>query len=150
MQIVAKPHSFQAPQIFAVPEGLTIYEIVKSNVPVDAIVQLNGEVISQENWNIIPKEGDNIVITTSLHGGGSSKNMLEPFSQWLLLLVRVFLWSKVAGLFKGASLGANFANGLTAGFIAAAGTALVNALIPIRQPTIDTSRASPSYWDWWR
>jgi hypothetical protein len=140
MQIVAKPHSFQAPQIIAVPEGLTIREIVKSNVPVDAIVQLNGEVISQENWNIIPKEGDNIVITTSLHGGGSSKNMLRTILSIAVVVgASYFLGPSAIKMFG------EFGGRLAVAFAAAAGTALVNALIPIRTPSIDTTRQSPSY-----
>ena len=142
MQIVAKPHSFSAPQQFAILQGSTLKEIVDRHVPTDAIVQLNGDIIPKEQWQYItPVEGDNIVVTVSLHGGGSSKNMLRTILS-IVVVAGAFAFGQWGAAAHGWSA---FQSAAAAGFVAAAGTALVNALIPIRQPSIDTSRQSPSF-----
>ena len=142
MQIVAKPHSFSAPQQFAILQGSTLKEIVDRHVPTDAIVQLNGDIIPKEQWQYItPVEGDNIVVTVSLHGGGSSKNMLRTILS-IVVVAGAFAFGQWGVAAHGWSA---FQSAAAAGFVAAAGTALVNALIPIRTPSIDTSRQSPSF-----
>jgi len=143
MQIVAKPHSFSLPQQFALIEGPTLKEIVEKHIPGDAIIQLNGDFIPKEQWQYIkPVENDNIVITTALHGD----NFLRTILSILVVAASGFFLGPGGqfALFQGTTAGANFGNALVAGVVAAAGTALINALIPIR-PQQAPDEQSPSY-----
>jgi sulfur carrier protein ThiS len=142
MPVIARPHSFSAPTTVHVPPGSTLADIVGAVVGIgDAIVQLEGEFIPKERWrHIRPKDHANVVLTVPLHGGNNWINTL--LSIVVVVTAGAIIGPWAANLWGAGSLKAT----LFTAFSAAAGVALVNALFPIRMPSLgDRSQDSPTY-----
>jgi sulfur carrier protein ThiS len=142
MTVIARPHSFSAPQPVYVPPGSTLADIVKHVVgdTGEAIVMLEGEFIPKEKWRFIrPKDHANVVLTVPLHGGDNWINTV--LSIIVVIVAGYFLGPQGSYALFGSALG----NTLTAAFVATAGVALVNALFPIRMPEMTGTDRSPTY-----
>jgi sulfur carrier protein ThiS len=141
MPVTARPHSFSAPTQVNVPPGSTLADIVRFVVGEgEAIVQLEGEFIPRERWRYIrPKDHANVVLTVPLHGGD---NWISTLLSIVVVVAAPYLAPTVTGALGIAS---TFGKALTTAFIAAAGSTLVNALFPIRPPSLGGGQDSPTY-----
>ena len=155
LNVSARPHLFNAPKnISGVVKGSTITDIVdavwqQGHIPKEwkskAIVQMDGDVIDQHHWHLVrPKTNAQISITYSLHGGGGDGEK-SPIATILTIVVMVFAAWAGPAVYGAGTMGATL---LTAG-IAFAGTMLINALFPIRPPSMDglsdPSKGSQTY-----
>ncbi len=110
-------------------------------------VAINGQLIEQSSWGVIyPCAGDQLVVTTAIHGGGGGKNILRT----VLMIVVMVIATLTQQHYITAGLVAEGGWGATAIFsgIMVVGGMLVNAIVPPIQPKLagaEDFESSPSY-----
>jgi len=155
MQITTRPYAFSEPSYMTVAKGMSLGEMVEkvnfdANIPAiwkdDAIVLLDGEVISPDQWMLtFPHEGANVVINTSLHGGDTLRTILTI----VVIVAAAWVTSGASGML-GTTIGAGGTAAATAGaLVSVAGMLLVNAIAPLRPPALSGGggggKESPTY-----
>ncbi len=162
--IIVSPLPFVSPKVMAVQQGASIKMIIDclynyQDVPLecrtyDIVVELNGEIILPDRWNIIPSPEDHVLLYIPLHGGGGGGGGKNPLRTILSLVVMVVAIVATIVAPYGAPAWWTGALGLSASsfgvavgaVISVAGSLLINALFPIRTPSLGgDSTTSPSY-----
>ncbi|MFG1413481.1 phage tail protein [Xanthobacter sp. VTT E-85241] len=136
-----------------VPAGATIGEIVAIAVPEEARraavrVTIGDHVIEQAVWHrVTPREGAQVIVRLIPGDNGLLRSALMIA---VVIAAAAVSGGALAPLGTSLGLGGALAQGSIGATIAAAGTAiagniLVNALVPIRQDSIDKTASSPTY-----
>ena len=110
-----------------------------------AHVYLDGELIQSERWSMIqPRIGQEVQIVATLGGGeGGGKNPLRTILSLGILIVGTVFGGPLGGLI---GLSGTWATAVGTALIAFGGTALVNAIAPIRPASgHEEDRQSPNY-----
>lgn len=137
------------------PEGLTIAEMIAQHLPealpahlarADVVlVNEQGEwPVSQDLWrHVRPKSGVTVVLRMRLGG----KNFLRAVLTIVVIAAAVWTGGAAAGLlgFVEGSFAYSAVSAATTFAVSVAGTALVNALVPLRPPSLTNRRDSPTY-----
>ena len=150
-QVMVSPAAFNAPKVMYSPVGLSVAQIVNqmydaagipaNNRVYDIIVEIDGELITKERWNIIPPKDAHVLVYRKIHGGGGggSKSPLRIILSVIVVVIAAIATWYVGGVgaFAGISaLGYGGVAGSIAGMaVSAAGMLLVNAIAPIRMPS---------------
>lgn len=130
------------------PAGLSVHRLVEIAVPdhrlrEQAVVQLDGEFLVHEAWDLVPVAGA-IVNVTVVPGGGQDALRIV-----LSIAVVAIATYASAGLATGPLAGTMFAGAVgqavIGATITAAGLLAVNALVPPAQPKSDDTEAVTSY-----
>jgi hypothetical protein len=166
-EVIVKPSAFATHATLFVDEGLSIRDILDKARQANPLafdnylVQLNGEVLSESQYDIILQKEHHLLITVPMHGGGGGGGK-DPMRTVLMLAVMVaavavtgFVGGGLSSTMIGGITFGTIAGGLTtAGLIAtglagslvmAAGMFLVDMIAPIKTGEIQTFGASPSY-----
>ena len=156
--VIAAPHPLRTAHVTHVlPEGLTLTEILAVVQP-DPVLRAHAHIfvedllIPRARWESVrPTPGQQVVIRV-VAGGSGGKNPLRILLQIAVVAIAVVAGGALGGAlgaavgFKTGSLGANLLTGLVTGGLLVGGTALVNAIAPIRPPSgHEEERDSPSY-----
>lgn len=141
-QIVLSPAPFKAPRILAVPEGMSIRQIVyRSGCHDPAVtVEIDGVPVPRDRWDETPPAASHVLVSVPVHGGGGK----DPLRT--LLTIAVVFAATLSGQYYGAAIaaemgvtsaaGVSTVTGLTSAAVMTAGGMLVNALAPIRAPEL--------------
>lgn len=156
-RLVAAPHPFRADRVdLVVPDGLTIAEMLEiaQGDPIllaHAHVWIHDQYIPRHLWHRVrPKPHALVTVRVVPHGGGGggSKNPLRTLLTIAVVAAAAFVsGGALGGVFGAGTFGAKIA----AGVVLVAGNMLVNAIAPIRPPTLpglsgsgSSSRDSPT------
>ena len=71
-QIILSPAPFRAPRVIAVPEGMSIRQIVHRAGCQDqaVLVEIDGVPVPRDRWDEAPPVASHGLISLPLHGGG--------------------------------------------------------------------------------
>ena len=166
-KIIVSPSPFRSPRVCAVPQGMSIRNIVdyiyeQGGVPTlyrndDFIVEINGELINKDRWNIIPGHKDHVLVYIPVHGSSEGgKNPLRTILSIVVMVVAIaatwyfggaggYLSAGALGISKGMS--ANLYGAVWGAAIMTAGTMLINAAFPISVAGLssESPEDSPTY-----
>ena len=166
-KIIVSPSPFRSPRVCAVPQGMSIRNIVdyiyeQGGVPTlyrndDFIVEINGELINKDRWNIIPGHKDHVLVYIPVHGSSEGgKNPLRTILSIVVMVVAIaatwyfagaggYLSAGALGISKGAA--ANLYGAVWGAVTMTAGTMLINALFPISVAGLssESPEDSPTY-----
>ena len=166
-KIIVSPSPFRSPRVCAVPQGMSIRNIVdyiyeQGGVPTlyrndDFIVEINGELINKDRWNIIPGHKDHVLVYIPVHGSSEGgKNPLRTILSIVVMVVAIaatwyfggasgYLSAGALGISKGMS--ANLYGAVWGAGIMTAGTMLINAAFPISVAGLssESPEDSPTY-----
>lgn len=129
-------------------EGMTVRDVVPTSRldQFENVVSVNGRVIDPSEYDaILLSPDDYVVVTPVLHGGGDdggSKNILRTVLMIVVVAVAVITqqyWAIDLGLALG--IPTAVASGLIYAGVTMAGTALVNALLPVKPAQMSTDDA---------
>ena len=148
---VYSPHPLCASahrQLFYHPfeDGETVADYLRRNnvYPVrinDFTLALNDICLSPDQWEeVTPTNGDLITLRATVHSGGDGGS--DPMRTILTIAVLVASQG-TAGGWAGMMTGTSMAAGTA--MVAVGGMLLINALIPIKTPKLDSTQASPNY-----
>lgn len=123
----------------SLPQGRTISQIIAESrrlkkidpsIPIDAHVWINGHMIEQEMWDhMIPSAGSRVDIRAVPQGSGQGGRSIAMLAVMIIAMVLApYLAPVFAPLFGAA------ATQVAGAVLTFAGTMLVNAIFPIRQP----------------
>lgn len=158
-RLIAAPHPFKVASVdLAVPEGLTVAEIVDVAQPDPILLQhahvwVGDQYVPRDRWRYVrPKPGVTVTVRVVPMGGGGGGGGKSPTRTILMIAVIA------AAAYFGPALGTALVNGVTgstlaggtvaiggvgvsvgaigSGVITIAGTLLVNAIAPIRPPSL--------------
>jgi len=128
------------------PQGMTLLEMLEAAQPDptllrDAFVFIDDVEIKREYWRFVrPKAGCTVTarVIPYLRGGGGGKNPLRMILM-IALVIAVFVAAPYfGGLIAGATgLSVTTANAIAGTLLNVAGTLLINAIAPIRPPSIN-------------
>lgn len=154
MTVIANPRGFGAPKfVGGIKPGSSLLQIVeeiqrRSNIPkawkTYSQVQVNGDVVTSSELALYyPAINDNIIVTTSLHGGDNdNKNTMA-----VILTIAVMIYAPGAGAWiTGSAVGTTAAAWGAAAFAYGA-VLLINSTFPPRQPQLadQQGKSSPTY-----
>ncbi|BAQ18295.1 host specificity factor TipJ family phage tail protein [Methyloceanibacter caenitepidi] len=157
VEIVAKPHPFDAPVFAEAPAGLTIAEMLTGvSGPVSLPLRVFAgdiEIPRDMLHRVRPKEGTRLTVAVSVHGGGSSgggggggKDTLRTVLTIAVIAVAFIAGPLVAPLLAATPLvgavGVGGLTGIATGLVGTAGLLAVNALVPPRGSAGLPSRGS--------
>jgi len=140
-EIIVSPAAFHAPKAIYIPHGTSIrgmVDILYPDINTTVIVEIDGEPVPYEKWDIIPDIDSHVLINIPLHGGGGGKNPLRTLltivvvvaaiaaGQWYLATYGVLT---AAGTYTTASLMGSY---LVSAAVMTAGSYLVNAIAPVK------------------
>jgi hypothetical protein len=158
-EVIISPKMFSAPKVMMVEHGMTLRQIANqmynaSDIPpscrtYDLIIEVDGEPIGRDRWDIVPDVKSHVLINVPVHGNG--KSPLRTILSIVVVVIATFAtWylggaggAAAAGWMGAGALGSYSA--LAGVAISTAGMMLVNAIAPIRPG--DLSAASSQYSD---
>lgn len=147
IQVSAAPHPFKTDRVdFLVKEGSTLLEIVNACQP-DPMLARFGHVFIDDHfvprnlWHVVrPKPGRKVTLRVVPQGsGGGGKSILRIILTLVVVVASVFL-PPLLGI-TGTILGVSAA-ALASAAIGAVGMLLVNAIAPVRPPSLGLGNAS--------
>ena len=163
LPVVVSPAPFKAPKVMTAPQGLSIKGIIDqmyeaSGIPMECrdyalIVELNGEPITRDRWNIIPKMDDHVLICLPVHGGGG-KSPLRIVLTIIVIVASIYfggiLGGAIATSFALSAAAANTVTVLSTMALSSVGMMAVNAIAPLSQSSAlaaqnKTYSDSPTY-----
>lgn len=131
-----------------VPENASIWTIAPKG---KYAVQINGTWISRKLWHLPIREGDFITFVHVAHGGGRGSDPLRTVLQIAVVAASLYIgnWATAASIMyaeMGASA-ATFVGSLASAAAVLAGSALVNAIVPLpgTPGTMPQQSPSPTY-----
>ncbi|MHB8109751.1 MAG: TipJ family phage tail tip protein [Syntrophorhabdaceae bacterium] len=163
LPVAIQPSPFKAPKIMFAEQGLTIKEMINemykaSDVPpvwrdyMGLMVEMNGIPVPADEWGIVPRASDHVLIHVPVHGGGGggggggkdSTRMILSIVVVVIATAFTFWGGGWGGAAVGTALGLTTAQGsaIMGMAIMTAGMLLVNALCPIRNMSLDQSEDS--------
>lgn len=149
-EIIISPTMFSAPKVMMVQHGMTLRQMIdqmyfSSNIPpacrtYDLVIEIDGEPVDRDRWDIIPGVKSHVLINVPIHGGDGGKNPLRTILSIVVVVVAalVTFWAGGAGGWGTAgALGLTGASATAYGaavgaVVGSAGMLLVNAIAPIR------------------
>ena len=162
--VILSPAPFLSPRVMPVPQGFSVQRIIDymydaaRRPPVcrdyDLIVEIDGEPLMRDRWDIIPAEKAHVLIFAPVHKGDGGKDPLRTLLTIAIVVAAVvFVQPELLAMAPGLGLtGVGITAFAAVGTMAftTAGMLLLNAVYPIRQPELSsggnqTYSDSPTY-----
>jgi predicted phage tail protein len=167
-QVIVSPFPTRSPKPLMVAEGISIKGIItrmyeQGNVPAvwrdyRVMVEVNGEPVPADKWDMVPSVNDHVLVYVPLHGGGDGgKDPLRTILSVVAIAVAIAAPYGMAAMFGGnlltfAGMSAGATISMYSGVALTASMMLIDAIAPVRQPdsglsgtTSQTHNDSPTY-----
>lgn len=135
-------------EVRTLPAGRNVHQLVEAAIAdprlrQHAVVQVDGDIVVYEAWDLVPPPGAMVAVTVVPEGGQDALRIV------LSIAVVAIATYATAGLATGPLAGTMFAGAVgqavIGATITAAGLLAVNALVPPAQPEADDTEAVASY-----